>query len=91
MESMSIVMMLVITIVAALLILLNSIQVEKAASQLKICIISCIIFCAGMAIGVMGDTSPSAIDVYRGKTQLQITETTSSGKVIQRDSTVVYK
>lgn len=50
------------------------------------------IFVSGMLIGVLIlCREPSAIDVYRGKTQLQITETTSSGKVIQRDSTVVYK
>ena len=46
----------------------------------------------GIVVGIITPKEePSAIDVYRGKTQLQITETTSSGKVIQRDSTVVYK
>lgn len=35
--------------------------------------------------------TPSAIDVYRGKTELEITETTRDSTVVSRDSIVVFK
>ena len=35
--------------------------------------------------------TPSAIDVYRGKTKLEITETTRYSTVVSRDSIVVFK
>lgn len=34
---------------------------------------------------------PKAIDVYRGKTKLQVTQTIKDSKVIKSDSTVVFK
>lgn len=55
-------------------------------------LLSSVMLLIGIVIGIITPKEePSAIDVYRGKTQLQITETTNSGKVIQKDSTVVYK
>lgn len=40
---------------------------------------------------VLSVGGPDAIDVYRGKTELKITQKVIDGKVIQSDSTVVYK
>lgn len=34
---------------------------------------------------------PSAIDVYRGKTKLEITETIRDSTLVSRDSIVVFK
>lgn len=34
---------------------------------------------------------PKAIDVYRGKTKLQVTQTIKDSKVIKSDTTVVFK
>lgn len=36
-------------------------------------------------------SAPLAIDVYRGKTELEITETTRDSTVVSRDSIVVFK
>lgn len=36
-------------------------------------------------------TEPQAIDVYRGKTKLQVTQTIKDSKVIKSDTTVVFK
>lgn len=45
----------------------------------------------GLYIGTDGeDDTPSALDVYRGKTELQITEVMRDTVVIQRDTVVVF-
>lgn len=54
------------------------------------------LFIGGVLIGVFLEKSiernnPSAIDVYRNKTELQITEIRRDSLVIERDTLVVFK
>lgn len=52
------------------------------------------IFCLlsfAMGIILVASVEPTAIDVYRGKTKLQITETVINSKVVKKDSTVIFK
>lgn len=86
---MELIFIVILAIIASVLICIN---IRKEDSTVDSFVLNSAIFVSGVLIGVLIlGREPSAIDVYRGKTQLQITETTSSGKVIQRDSTVVYK
>lgn len=53
-----------------------------------------LIFSSGILITIICDfifPKPSAIDVYRNKTTLEITETVRDSVVIDRDSVVVWK
>lgn len=46
----------------------------------------------GLYIGTDGeDETPTALDVYRGKTELEITEVKKDTVIISRDTTVVFK
>lgn len=84
------VFIVLLLILATVLTYLNSCKDEIPPPSSAL--LSSAILLIGIAVGIITPKEePSAIDVYRGKTQLQITETTNSGKVIQRDSTVVYK
>lgn len=51
------------------------------------------IFLLSFILGIIFTTSvePTAIDVYRGRTKLQITETIINSKVVKKDSTVIFK
>ena len=85
------VFIVLLLILAAVFTYFNGRKGEILPPWLRI-YLSSIILLIGIIVGIIiPKEEPSAIDVYRGKTQLQITETTNSGKVIQRDSTVVYK
>lgn len=51
-------------------------------------------FIVGIMVSFLSEIispKPSAIDVYRGKTSLKITETVQDSIVIKRDSIVVWK
>lgn len=86
---MELIFIVILAIIASVLIYIN---IHEEYSTVDSLVLNFGIFISGVLVGVLiPGREPSAIDVYRGKTQLQITETTSSGKVIQRDSTVVYK
>ena len=73
-----------------LTIILISIKAEKTDKIAVVCgIIGCVFFVVGGTGHIINSipTTPSAIDVYRGKTTLEITYRDS----VAIDSTVVYK
>ena len=52
------------------------------------------IFLLSLIMGIVFAVSvspPTAIDVYRGRTKLQITETVIGDSIVKKDSTVIFK
>lgn len=83
---------IILSAVATMVALLNANSLEDYIPPKKIVrvfLVGILLVIIGVIIGAIN--LPSALDVYRGKTQLKITETTLSNKVIKRDSIVVYK
>lgn len=51
------------------------------------------IFLLSFVLGTVftANVEPAAIDVYRGSTKLQITETVIDSNIVKKDSTVIFK
>lgn len=89
--------MIVILLFILILIISFSIVAYKKSIDKKIFLEStaCLFILSSM-FGVLVYTCickdvPSAIDVYRGKTKLEITETIRDSTLVSRDSIVVFK
>lgn len=89
--------MIVILLFILILIIYFSIVAYKKSIDKKIFLEStaCLFILSSM-FGVLVYTYickdvPSAIDVYRGKTKLEITETIRDSTLVSRDSIVVFK
>lgn len=83
---------IILSAVVVIIVLLHANSLEDYLPPKKITRVSFIEILLFIIGGIIGAIHyPSALDVYRGKTQLRVTETTISNKVITRDSTVVYK
>lgn len=79
-------MMLCVILIVVAIVTDSSTLGRYAAKGLLISFIGCVV--TGVTIGVcMPNNEPTAIDVYRGKTTLEITYRDS----VAIDSTVVYK
>lgn len=87
---------LIITICSCILAIISAIfSIEAKKDEYK----NLFLICAMMFSFIWGNFSiaygyertPSAIDVYRGDTELNIKQTVENGVVIENDTTIVFK
>nr|DAW84542.1 MAG TPA: hypothetical protein [Caudoviricetes sp.] len=78
-------------IIAFLCFMIGLAAVLSTNKESAACMIALLFGTFSGIVLVLSISGPEAIDVYRGKTELKITQKVIDGKVIQSDSVVVYK
>lgn len=80
------------SVLALIFIIVNRLSDDKYIKTTSAVLVALFSVCLGGAIETYQHLDePKAIDVYRGNTELEITETVRDSVVVSRDTVVVFK
>lgn len=86
-----VILFMLLIIAVFILLIYNRSNFKGESLDFAICLSILSFIIGALVCANIYKSKPLAIDVYRGKTELEITETTRDSTVVSRDSIVVFK